>query len=306
MEKLNVLDCTLRDGGYYTNWEFDDEFIDKYTSSIKSLPVDYIEIGYRSKKLDQPRGEYFYLSLEKIKKIKQQVGSKSICIMLNLKDCLDIDVQNLLSDCVSYVDLVRIAVPPADISKGKELSLKIKNIGFKTAINIMYIHRLVKDREIYEELIGIEKYLDVLYLVDSYGALYPKELSFIIREIRKRTQINLGFHGHNNIELAFANTLTAIDHDVSFIDATIAGIGRGAGNLKTELLLQYLNKFSQLDLDVEPLINISEYIENLNSQYKWGSNIAYAQSGFSRKPQAGIMSSLKKHSIREVFEKNFT
>ena len=106
--------------------------------------------------------------------------------------------------------------------------------------------------------------IDFLYMVDSYGSVYPDELVELIKLIKKRTNVALGFHGHNNLELGLINTLTAIENGVDIVDSTITGMGRGAGNLKTELLLTVLNSKGILDFDYNHLSNVVDIFTKIH------------------------------------------
>ena len=236
---IKLLDCTLRDGGYYTNWDFDSNLVLKYLKYMETLPVEYLEVGYRSIENDGYFGEYYYLPLETLQFIKSN-SSKKIAIMLNSKEYDNKIDLSLLDNLKDYVDLVRLATDPSKIKVALKLAKEIKKKGFKVAINIMYISKINKNNDFYEYLTTINEHVDILNLVDSYGSIYPEKLKELILEIKCKSNISLGFHGHNNLELAFINTLTAINLGIDYVDSTILGMGRGAGNLKTELILTYL------------------------------------------------------------------
>jgi len=205
---FKLLDCTLRDGGYYTNWDFDKELTKKYFEYIDNLPIEYIEIGYRSKIKDEYLGEYFYLPISTLKEIKKYT-TKKLSIMLNAKDCDRVKIKALLTDTKNYVSLVRIATDPNKIEFSLKLAKEIKSLGFEVAINIMYISCIDEKHNFFDYLDGVENYIDTLNLVDSYGSIYPDELEKLINQVKRHTKISLGFHGHNNLELAFINTLRA-------------------------------------------------------------------------------------------------
>jgi len=288
---MKILDCTLRDGGYYTKWDFDSKFVEAYIKYINKMPVEYIEIGYRSPEKGEYMGEYFYLPLSTIKNIKSNT-SKKLSIMLNLKDCKIEHIENLLLDLVDVVTLIRIAIDPKNIEYGILLAKKIKILGFEVAFNIMYISKIKDNDHFFSYLTKIESIIDYLYLVDSYGSIYPNKLKKLIRKINKLTPINLGFHGHNNIELAFINSLEAINNGCVIIDSTILGMGRGAGNLKTELLLVHLKNYSNLAVDLNILGNLVELFIKLSVSYQWGTNLAYMVSGSYSLPQKEVMEAL--------------
>ena len=285
---IYLTDCTLRDGGYYTNWDFDDDLIQTYFGCIDILPIEYVEVGYRSYLKKGYLGEYFYLPLATLNKVRK-LTSKKLSIMLNEKDLEGVSVDSLLSNIKPYISMVRIATSPANLSNSIEIAKYLKNNGFEVAINLMYISQINPHHESLSLISEINGIVDVLNLVDSYGAIYPEELKKVIIEVRNNTSIPLGFHGHNNLELAFSNTLKAIECGVTYIDCTVTGMGRGAGNLKTELILAHLNSKKNAELDLNCLATLTETFSALQSKYRWGTNLAYMVSGSYSLPQKQVM-----------------
>ncbi len=289
---IKLLDCTIRDGGYYTSWDFDDCLIKEYFQLLNKLPYEYLEIGYRSIEKEKYLGEYFYLPCKTIRKIRE-LTTKKLSIMINSKDCIDIDLKELLNDIKDEISLIRIAIDPRRIDFGLELAKTIKSLGFEVTFNVMYISRVIEDSTFIKNLTYINQYVDYLYLVDSYGSIYPDELEILIKNIQAQTDISLGFHGHDNLELAYANTLTAIYNGVEIIDSTVLGMGRGAGNLKTELMLSYLKSRLNVDIDLNILGRLTELFKPLHEQYRWGTNLAYMVSGCYSLPQKDVMEALE-------------
>ena len=287
---MKLLDCTLRDGGYYTNWDFDKDFVNTYIRCLDKLPVDYIEIGYRSLEQKEYFGEYFYLPLSTVLNIKSKT-SKQLSIMINGKDCNESDISKLLSDLISIVTLVRIAVDVKHLSHSIDLAKEIKNLGFEVAINIMRASDL-SSGDFIRYFDGIEETVDYLYFVDSYGSMHPGELKFLFERLQGVTTTAAGFHGHNNIELAFSNSIQAMECGCSIIDFTVLGMGRGAGNLKTELFLVHLKKQEGLDVDLNIIGKLVESVYPLKRQYSWGTNLAYIASGTYSLPQKDVMEAL--------------
>ena len=291
-KNLKILDCTFRDGGYYTTWDFNQEVVLSYFKYAEELPIDYIEVGYRSTEKKSYLGEYFYLPKSTIKRILNHT-TKKVVIMLNAKDFSSGEsVRPLLEDLVQKVTMVRIAVNPFEISNYLALVEEIKDLGFEIGLNLMYISKLIKNIDCLNNVKKFDGLIDYLYLVDSYGGVYPSELRKIIQEVRSKTNIPLGFHGHNNMELAFSNTLTAIEEGVSLIDSTVLGMGRGAGNLKTELLLTHLKTKAGYIFDMTFLSKLVELFIPLKLQCKWGGNLPYMVSGSFSLPQQDVMEAL--------------
>ncbi|MHA7059239.1 aldolase catalytic domain-containing protein [Aquimarina sp. M1] len=288
--KTEILDCTLRDGGYYTKWDFDDILVEEYAKSMEALPIKYVEIGYRSTPLEGYLGEYFYCPEYVLKNLKALMPSKELVIILNEKDIRDTHIlEGLLDPCINYVSMVRIAVDPKSIGRALKLAKAVKKIGFKVAFNVMYMSNWEKDTGFLNNLKGIEEIVDYFYMVDSFGGVMPEDVKKIVALVRSKTKVPLGFHGHNNLEMALINTITAVESGCDIIDATITGMGRGAGNLKTELLLTYLESKKGLTFTHHILSKVVGKFEELRKQYQWGTSFPYMFSGAKSLPQKQVM-----------------
>lgn len=299
--RLNLLDCSLRDGGYYTSWDFAPAFVDEYLTHLNSLPVDYVELGYRSKQRSGYLGPYFYCP-EPILKRAAQVSKKKLAIIINEKEVIPTDLMELLKPCQGIIDLVRIAVAPQKLGESIKLAEAIKKMGFKVSLNLMYLSKWESEKGLIAELKSGNDFVDYLYLVDSYGGVYPKDLERLITNIKEGVKIRLGFHAHNNLEMAFANTLTAIESGVDIVDSTVMGMGRGAGNLKTELLLTGLQSKGYFEVDYDRLSSLVALFSDLMEKYAWGTNLAYMVSGANSLPQQEVMDRLSKryYSLNSV------
>ena len=286
---MKILDCTLRDGGYYTKWDFNRDLVDNYLHSMNDLPIDYLEVGYRSIPLDGYYGEYFYLPQYVIERMRS-ISKKKLVIILNEKDIRPIHLEKVLGPCVGLIDMVRIAIDPKEFQRALILAEALKNMSFEVGFNVMYMSKWKTEKEFLNLLPEIKGISDYFYMVDSYGGVYPTDVIETIDIVREKAgDISLGFHGHNNLELALINTLTAIDNGCSMVDATITGIGRGAGNVKTELLLTALNAKNNLEVDFNPLSKVVDGFSELQKEYVWGTNLPYMVSGAHSLPQKDVM-----------------
>lgn len=300
---IKLLDCTFRDGGYYTQWDFSTKLVDQYCELIAKLPIEYIEIGYKSIEKESYFGEFFYSPEITIRKIRAKLGKhQKISLMLNAKDCIDVDISRLLAKCAGIVDLIRIAINPEKIEHGLEIAKTLKFLGFQVAINIMYLSEIDKNHKIFKIIENIHTYVDFLYLVDSYGAVYPDELEVAIKLFQKNCDVVLGFHGHNNLELAFFNSLRAVECGVEMIDSTILGMGRGAGNLKLELFLTHLKAKEDIDVDMNILGQLVQLFYPLMEKYKWGTSYPYMVSGSYSLSQGNVMNAVEidRYSIASI------
>lgn len=275
---MKILDCTLRDGGYYTNWDFDENLVDIYIQSFNNLPVDYLEVGYRSNAMKSYLGKFFYCPIHVLQDLKSKTNKKLV-IILDEKDVRVEDAENLLSPIVGLVDMVRMAIDPKNFKRALILAKKVKQLGFEVGFNVMYMSTWKEQKEFLDLIPEVDGIADYFYMVDSYGSVFPDDVREIMRLVRSKTKIKLGFHGHNNLEMALANTLAAIDEGVDIVDATITGMGRGAGNLKMELLLTVLNSKGKIDFPYNDLSKVVDEFRELQEKHEWGTNLPYMVSG---------------------------
>lgn len=285
---MKILDCTLRDGGYYTNWDFSQPVVDTYIQSLNELPIDYLEVGYRSIPMKDYLGKYFYCPIHVLEDLKSKTNKKLV-IILDEKNTRVNDAEALLSPIVGLVDMVRMAIDPKNFERALSLAEKVKSMGFEVGVNVMYMSTWKDQKEFLDLIPKINGIADYFYMVDSFGSVYPEDVREIIKLVKSKTDVKLGFHGHNNLEMALANTLTAIDEGVDMVDATITGMGRGAGNLKTELLLTALNSKGKLDFPYNDLSKVVDVFSNLQEKYQWGTNLPYMVSGANSLPQKQVM-----------------
>lgn len=290
---LKVLDATIRDGGLCNNFEFTDEFVTElYKTNIKS-GVDYMEFGYRaSKKMFDPKefGRWKFCDEEDIRKIVgENVSDMKISVMADVGRC-DFK-EDFIPKSESVIDMVRVACYIHQIPAAVEMVEHFHALGYETTCNIMAISQ-AKTEDIEEalDMLGNSS-VDVIYLVDSYGSLYPEtaaELAKIYLEAGEKYGKSIGFHAHNNQNLAFANTIETMSYGVSYLDATAMGMGRGAGNCAMELLLGFLKnpKYNLYGL----LTFIEKYMLPLKaSGVQWGYDIQYMLTGqLNRHPRAAM------------------
>lgn len=145
---MKFLDCTLRDGGYYTNWNFDSNVVDSYLNAIEKLPVDVIEVGYRSKQLENYKGEFYYTPVQTLEKINRLAPSKKIAIMFNEVDIDSKMAVELLDGKQQYIDIIRLAVKYWRMDEAIKLATSIKEMGYEVAFNLMYMSEWMENEEV--------------------------------------------------------------------------------------------------------------------------------------------------------------
>ena len=287
MNAFQIMDCTLRDGGYYTNWDFESSIVETYIDSVNQLPIDYIEVGYRNLPEKEYMGEFGYSPVYTLERIREK-SSRRIAVMINEKSVRVGDLPDLLGSIKGLVDMVRMAVSPDNFERAVELGKEIKNMGFEVAFNLMYMSKWNQYDRLYEKMPSLNDVATILNMVDSFGSMMPGQVRSTIERLKGILSCRLGFHGHNNLQMGLANTLTAIECGIDSVDATVLGMGRGAGNLNTELLLTALNK-QGMDVDFNVLGDLISAFRPLLDEYRWGTSLPYMISGANSIPQKEVM-----------------
>ena len=279
---VKVVDCTLRDGGLVNNFAFTDEFVkDLYLANIKA-GVDYMEFGYKaSKEIFSPDkfGKWKFCDEKNIRAI---VGDNKT----DLKIAVMADVgrtdykKDILNKKDSVIDLIRVATYINTIPTAIEMIEDAKKKGYETSANIMAVSK-VNDEDLDGalEMLG-QSSVDVIYLVDSFGSFYPEQIERISDKylnVAAKYKKKIGIHAHNNQQLAFANTIEALSRGASFLDATVNGMGRGAGNCYMELLLSFLrnpkyNKLAIMNFVEKHMLKLKE------ESPAWGFDIPYLRT----------------------------
>lgn len=280
---IKVLDCTLRDGGLVNNFRFDDKFVkDLYKANIKA-GVDYMEFGYKaSKEIFDVKdfGKWKFCDEEDIRAI---VGDNDSDLKISvMTDVGRTDYKHdILERKDSVIDLVRTATYIHQIPTAIEMIEDAKAKGYETTVNVMAVSK-VNDEDLDSGLELLAKSsVDIIYLVDSFGAFYPEQIERLADKylnIGAKYNKQIGIHAHNNQQLAFANTIQALRQGVSYLDATVSGMGRGAGNCYLESLIGFLKnpKYN--------LTPVMKFVEDHMLKIKaegavWGYDIPYLMTG---------------------------
>ena len=280
---IRVLDATLRDGGLVNDFRFEDSFVRALYETNRRAGVDYMEFGYRaSKELFNVNdfGPWKFAADEDIFRIVgDNDGGPKIAVMADVGRC---DFKTDIADKKdSPVDLVRVACYLHQVPAAVEMIDYIKNKGYEVSCNIMAIsHSQESDLKQGLDMIG-QSGVDVIYIVDSYGSLFPEQISRVVdvyRDCAVKYNKELGFHGHNNQQLAFANTIEAVGDGVNYLDATYNSMGRGAGNCAMELLLGFLKNPKYREYDAFKFVQ--DYMVPLKkSGVVWGYDLQYLITG---------------------------
>ena len=306
-EDLKVFDCTIRDGGLVNNFHFSDEFVKAHYEMCVASGVDYMEIGKNVSPTLMSEDEYGAWNFCKEEDIRRIVGDNKT----NLKIAVMSDIGRSLKEELrpkdqSVVDMIRIATYIHQIPTAIELIEDAHAKGYETTVNIMAISKSFDD-ELDEVLAQLSKTpVDVIYIADSFGSFYPEQIKKLTDKYLKVAQKagkKIGIHAHNNLQLAYANTLEAMIYGTSFLDVTISGLGRGAGNCPLELLIGFLKNPKYKLMPV--LKFIEEYIVPLEKELDWGYSIPYMLTGqLNEHPRAAMKARDEKDTKYREFYRN--
>ncbi|MGN1267070.1 MAG: aldolase catalytic domain-containing protein [Dorea sp.] len=305
---IRVLDATLRDGGLVNDFYFSEDFVRAlYLTNIKA-GVDYMEFGYKASKeiFDVNKfGKWKFCDDDDIRSI---VGDNNtdlkIAVMADVGRC---DYKtDIINRSDSPIDLIRVATYLHSIPAAVDMIEDAAKKGYETTCNIMAIaNGREGDINAALEILGNSP-VDCLYIVDSYGSLYPEETARMVdafMNVATKYNKKIGIHAHNNQQLAFANTIEAVGDGVDWLDATYSSMGRGAGNCGMELLLGFLKNPKY---NIYPAIQfIEKHMEKLRADgVVWGYDIPYLLTGlFNEHPRSAIQFTKEKRKDHSEFYK---
>lgn len=273
-----ILDCTIRDGGLINNWDFSVEFVQDLYNGLSAAGVEYMEIGYKNSpkllKATEPN-PWRFLDDHFLKEI---IPEKKFTKLSALVDIGRVDPNDILPREQSVLDMIRVACYIREVDKGLELVQMFHDLGYETSLNIMALSSVPEHQLIEAFKMVKESPVDVVYIVDSFGSLDPADIEHQVKKFQAMIpNKQLGIHTHNNMQLAFANTLTALRNGVTFLDSSVYGMGRAAGNCHTELLVSCIQKPSY---ELKPVLGIIEkHMLEMRQKWEWGYIIPYMISG---------------------------
>lgn len=274
---IKILDCTLRDGGYINNWMFGKEVISHISKELTNSSIEYIEGGFLSqKKIGEPNQSIFN-SLDDAEKCFEKCQG-NIALMIN---CGEYALNNIPQYVGGKVSILRIAFHKHQILEAQKLMIELKRKGYKVFFQPM-VTMGYSDEELLDLLKWTNEQLpDAFYIVDSFGTMRSNDVLriFYLIDHNLNKEIKIGFHSHNNLQLSFSNAQELIQMNSKreiIIDSSIFGMGRGAGNLCTELITQYINENIENKYDIIPILEaMDEYIMPIYSQHPWGYSAPY-------------------------------
>ncbi|WP_379132766.1 aldolase catalytic domain-containing protein [Paenibacillus sp. sgz500958] len=301
-----IVDCTIRDGGLVNNWDFSVEFVQNLYAGLNEAGVDYMEIGYKNSpkllKGAEGAGPWRFLDDDFLRKVIPQKGHTKLSALVDIGR---VDENDILPRSESMLDLIRVACYSKDVDKALELVQTFHDRGYETTLNIMALSNVMENEllEAFEQI--RESSVDVVYIVDSYGSLDHNDMHYLVEKFKKHLpDKRLGVHTHNNLQLAFSNTLIAAEKGVELLDASCYGMGRAAGNCPTELLVTHLKNTRY---KLRPVLDIVERLMiPLREKEEWGYIIPYMITGtLDEHPRSAmaLRSSADKDNAVEFYDK---
>lgn len=308
MNKVHVLDCTLRDGGYCNEWNFGFDNAQKITSGLVNANVEIIECGFITNRVVYDPDITKFTTVAEVAKIIPENREKKIFVaMMNYGEY---NIEDLPPYDSSSVDGIRVAFHKKNLTEALKLCEQIKAKGY-----LVFIQAMVSLSYTDEEFLSMIRMVNsfepyAFYIVDSFGMMKGKDLTrlFYMIEHNLNESIWIGFHSHNNLQLAYSNAQKLITVQTSrnlIIDSSIMGMGRGAGNLNTELFLDYLNENAGKKYDIKPLLTIVDKI--LTPFYErnyWGYSLPnYISASHNAHPNyAGYLDAKKTLTFEDMNE----
>lgn len=236
---VKILDCTTRDGGHKTKWNFNEDFVFSLMECLNNSNISYYEIGYRNHYDNEGKGIFYNCTPEFLEKFYKAKGNLELGVMTDTSRYLAEDFQGRDKD---NIDFVRIACHPDRIRETLEISKDLHDKGYKVLLQLMEAPNI--DEAGYLSLFEFDNkdIFETVYLADSYSTMHPNEIEKYFNKMEMLGYKKISFHAHNKIQLALKNTLKAIEHGAYSVDVTLDGIGRD-GNLDAVKLLDNLKNY---------------------------------------------------------------
>jgi len=283
---IKLLDCTLRDGGYYNNWKFSHQLAQDYLNDISGSGISYVELGFRGLKKGILKGPNWHTTDKYINSLKIPKNLK-IGVMINVFEItssilgVEKTINQLFSNSInSKIHFIRLAAHLKEIDVAFKILKILKSKGFFVAINLMQVSEH-SNRDIIQVGKKSQKHKpDVLYFADSLGSMDKKKILEVLILLRIHWKGEIGIHAHDNLGKALTNSLFALKNNVTWIDSTVSGMGRGPGNVKTEELILELNDLINKNYKLLPISNLlTKYFNEMKKFYQWGTNPFYYLAG---------------------------
>ena len=278
MSMIKILDCTLRDGGYVNNWDFGESVIYHIINKLEASSVEIIECGFLSQKKETTKEKSIFKTIEEAEERMGEVQFQNAALMIN---CGEYCTEALPIYSGGKINTIRIAFHKHQRTEAQHLCLVLKKNGFQVFFQPMFTQGY-QDGELLDLIYWVnQNNPDAFYLVDSFGTMRKNDIlrMFYLVDNNLDKTIKIGFHSHNNLQLSFSNAQELIQMNSKreiIIDSSVFGMGRGAGNLCTELLAKYINENLEDKYNLIPILEImDEYIMPIYAKHPWGYSAPY-------------------------------
>lgn len=281
MGRIKILDCTLRDGGYINDWKFGKKAIQDILFNIAKSNTEIIECGFLSNKPYNEELSIFNSVEELNDLVDSDLDNKTMYVAMIAIGEKEINPQFLSDASAGPIGGIRLTFHPSEVDKAFEWGEIIKSKGYKLFMQPVGTTNYtdIQFLKLLEKINRLEPY--AFYIVDTLGVMYIKDLLRLVDLVDNNlnTNIRLGYHSHNNLQMAFANAQALTEYKTDreiIVDCSANGMGRGAGNLCSELYMDFLNKNYGCKYDVLPILEIVEqYLAPIFIDSPWGYNSAY-------------------------------
>jgi len=276
---MKIIDCSIRDGGHINKWHFDEDLVRASYFAASKAQVDYFEIGYKNDPNVQGLGKFGYCDEKYISSLFKSLTDCKLLCMIDAGKYTGYYIPECKKTLTPFSG-IRVAAYPYEVEIAIKLIEDLYNKGYEVFLQLMASSEWTKkDIDIIKNWKN-KNFLKAIYFADSFGSYIPSDISKYVKKLKKIGFKNIGFHSHNNLQMAFANTLQVIKNGASYVDASIYGLGRGAGNLPVEILLSYLQTNGNSKYNVVPYLDvIDRFYNKLKNEIKWGYSLNTLLSG---------------------------
>lgn len=293
---MKIIDCTIRDGGLLNNWCFSDAVVKASYFAAERAGVDYFEIGYKNDPAKEGLGVYGYCDNKTISNLFSGSPKLKLLCMIDAGKYTGYDICDRANPANPFSG-IRVASYPHEVELAVKLIEMLSTKGYEVFLQLMSVSEWKDDD--FKVLNNWENknILEAVYFADSFGSFIPSDIPYFVEKLRSLGFKAIGFHPHNNLQMAFANALQAIQSGATYVDATIYGMGRGSGNLPIEIILSYFYKNGQKKYNAVPYLDVIErFYINLMKEYQWG---------YSLKSLFGGIKNIHPYYIAELFKQGF-
>lgn len=238
--ETQIIDVTLRDGGYRNNFSFSPEYVVEHVRRLYEAGVDYVEAGYRNGSIlpIENLGMTGMCTAQYLTLLREAAPNLKLVVIAHVKNIKDTDVREL-GDC--GVAMLRLCVRPGNLDETLGMAEVAKSCGMSVSLNIVRVSSTATEQleQMVSKIEAHKKLADAVYLADSNGNLNPAHVARLMATVKKGTTLRIGYHAHDNMGLAMANTMTAVREGATYVDASLLGMGKGIGNLRLEQWIAY-------------------------------------------------------------------